>query len=213
MDISRWTCFVTANTNCDTALWNTQTGTHIATLDYAGHIFSLELLSDSQLASGNRDEPSLREPISESGRASSSYTDYDAVVMLGHIYFILYTQPDDVLLNGTAIGHKKKLCNRPVYRFKSAEDTSEGHLQDSVSVLMTPKRDLLEPQAIDQRMDDYNATEAQNNFAAALNPRDDCCIFTDINASILAAHIIPFRKQDEVSDYQLHIITIIILSC
>ena len=95
MDISRWTCFVTATTNCDTALWNTQTGTHIATLDYVGHIFSLELLSDSQLASGNRDEPSLREPISESGRASSSYTDYDAFVMLGHVHFILYTQPDD----------------------------------------------------------------------------------------------------------------------
>ena len=55
----------------------------------------------------------------------------------------------DVLLNGTAVGHEEKLCNRPVYRFKSAEDTSEGHLQDSVSVLMEPKQDLLEPQAID----------------------------------------------------------------
>ena len=62
-------------------------------------------------------------------------------------------------------------------------------------------------------MDDYKATEAQNNFAAVLNPRDDCCIFTDINASIVATHIIPFSKQDEVSDYQLLIITIIILSC
>ena len=70
-------------------------GNHIATLDYAGHIFSLELLSDSQLASGNRDEPSLREPISESGHASSSYTDYDAFVMLDHVHFILYTPPDD----------------------------------------------------------------------------------------------------------------------
>ena len=62
-------------------------------------------------------------------------------------------------------------------------------------------------------MDDYKATKAQNDFAAVLSPRDDCCIFTDIDASIVAAHIIPFRKQDEVSDYQLHIITIIILSC
>ena len=100
----------------------------------------------------------------------------------------------DVLLNGTAVGDEGKLCNRSLYRFKSAEDTSEGHLQDSVSVLMAPKQDLLEPQAIDQRMDDYNATEAQNNFAAALNPGDDCCIFMDIDASIGVAHIIPFSK-------------------
>ena len=55
-------------------------------------------------------------------------------------------------------------------------------------------------------MDDYKATEAQNNFAAALNPRDDCCIFTDIDASIVAAHIIPFSKQDEVSSYQLPVV-------
>ena len=55
-------------------------------------------------------------------------------------------------------------------------------------------------------MDNYNATEAQNNFAAALNPRDDCCIFTEIDASIVAANIIPFSKQDEVSSYQLHIV-------
>ena len=43
-------------------------------------------------------------------------------------------------------------------------------------------------------MDDYEATEAQNNFAAALNPRDDFCIFTGIDVSIVAAHIIPFSK-------------------
>ena len=59
------------------------------TLDYAGHIFSLEFLSDSQLASGNRDE------LSESGRASYSYTDYDAFVMFCHVHFILYTSPFD----------------------------------------------------------------------------------------------------------------------
>ena len=33
--------------------------------------------------------------ISASDHASSSYTDYDAFVMLGHVHFILYTQPDD----------------------------------------------------------------------------------------------------------------------
>ena len=55
-------------------------------------------------------------------------------------------------------------------------------------------------------MDNYKATETQNNFAGALNPRYDCCIFADIDASIVAAHIIPFSKQDEVSNYQLHII-------
>ena len=33
--------------------------------------------------------------IPESGRASSSYTDYDAFVMLDHAHFILYTAPDD----------------------------------------------------------------------------------------------------------------------
>ena len=84
-------CFATSDTHCDIALWNTQTGTHITTLDYAGHIFSLAFLSDSQLASGNRDE------LSESGRASYSYTDtdYDAFVMLCHVHFILYTSPVD----------------------------------------------------------------------------------------------------------------------
>ena len=85
-------------------------------------------------------------------------------------------------------------------------------LQDYVPVLMTPKQDLLEPQAIDQRMDDYNATEAQNNFAAALNPRDDCCIFTDIYASLLAVHIIPFSKQDDVSSRQLPMVSAYSLS-
>ena len=89
----------TAADNGDIALWDAQTGTHIATLEYAGGIYSLEFLADGQLASGN--EPSLWErvfiisAISKSGRASSSYTDYDAFVMLGHIHFILYTQPDD----------------------------------------------------------------------------------------------------------------------
>ena len=33
--------------------------------------------------------------ISESGRASSSYTDYDAFVMLDHVHFILYTLLED----------------------------------------------------------------------------------------------------------------------
>ena len=74
----------------DIALWDAQTGTHIETLEYAGGIYSLEFLADGQLASGN--EPSLWErvfiisAISKSGRASSSYTDYDAFVMLGHVH-------------------------------------------------------------------------------------------------------------------------------
>ena len=42
-------------------------------------------------------------------------------------------------------------------------------------------------------------TATRNNFAAALNPRDDCCVFTDIDASLVAAHIIPFNKQKESS--------------
>ena len=72
-----------------------QCGTHIMTLNYAGNIFSLAFLSNDQLASGNRDEPLFWEPISGSGRASSSYTDYNAFVMLDHVHFILYTPPDD----------------------------------------------------------------------------------------------------------------------
>ena len=55
-------------------------------------------------------------------------------------------------------------------------------------------------------MDNYKSTEAQNNFAAALKARDDCCISTDIDASIVAAHIIPFSKQDEVSSHQLSMV-------
>ena len=75
---------------------------------------------------------------------------------------------------------------------------------------MTPKQDLLRPQAIDAEVISAwitpKATEAQNNFAAALNPTDDCCIFTNIYASLLAVHIIPFSKQDEVSSRQLHMV-------
>ena len=54
-------CFATAADNGDIALWDAQTGTHIATLEYAGGIYSLEFLADGQLASGNRDEPSFWE--------------------------------------------------------------------------------------------------------------------------------------------------------
>ena len=87
-------CFATAADNGDIALWDAQIGTHIATLEYAGGIYSLEFLADGQLASGN--EPSLWErvfiisAISKSGRASSSYTDYDAFIMLGRVHL-----PDD----------------------------------------------------------------------------------------------------------------------
>ena len=54
----------TAADNGDIALWDAQTGTHIATLEYAGDIYSLVFLANGQLASGNRDnrdEPSLWE--------------------------------------------------------------------------------------------------------------------------------------------------------
>ena len=46
-------CFATAADGCEIALWDTQTGTHIATLEHAGGIRSLEFLPDGQLASGN----------------------------------------------------------------------------------------------------------------------------------------------------------------
>ena len=92
-------CFATAADNGDIALWDAQTGTHIATLKYAGGIYSLEFLADGQLASENRDEPSLRDhprvsimSISGSDHASSSYTDYDAFVILDHLHCILYTK-------------------------------------------------------------------------------------------------------------------------
>ena len=52
---------MTAADNRDIALWDAQTGTHIAILRYAGDIYSLEFLADGHLASGNRDEPSLRD--------------------------------------------------------------------------------------------------------------------------------------------------------
>ena len=45
--------------------------------------------------SGNVPRVFIMSAISESGHASSSYTDYDAFVMLCHVHFILYTQPDD----------------------------------------------------------------------------------------------------------------------
>ena len=46
-------CFATASKNCDIALWDSHTGTHITTLEHAGDIYSLEFLADGQLASGN----------------------------------------------------------------------------------------------------------------------------------------------------------------
>ena len=42
-------CFATAESHCDIALWDTQTGTHITTLEYSGGITSLEFLPDGQL--------------------------------------------------------------------------------------------------------------------------------------------------------------------
>ena len=54
-------CFAMAADNRDIALWDAQTGTHIATLKYAGGMYSLELLANGHLASGNRDESSLYE--------------------------------------------------------------------------------------------------------------------------------------------------------
>ena len=46
-------CFATAAANCDIALWDAQTGTHIMTLEHADVIYSLEFLHNGQLASGN----------------------------------------------------------------------------------------------------------------------------------------------------------------
>ena len=45
----------------------------------------------------------------------------------------------DALFDGTTVYDEEKLCNRSVYCFKSAEDTGERHLQDSATVLKTPK--------------------------------------------------------------------------
>ena len=73
---------------------------------------------------------------------------------------------------------------------------------------MAPKQDLLEPQATDAdvfivRTSSKATTSAtRNNFTAALKPRDDCCIFTDKDASMVAAHIIPFNNQEESSRQQ-----------
>ena len=109
----------------------------------------------------------------------------------------------DVFLDGTIVGDEEKLCIRSVYRFKSAEDTGERTLQDSVLVFMTPKQDLLESQALDADVlivwttSKATPTATRNNFAAGLKPRGACCTFTDIDASMVAAHIIPFNKQEE----------------
>ena len=47
---------------------------------------------------------------------------------------------DKILLpDSTTVGDEEKLCNRSFYRFKLAEDTSEGPLQDYAPVLMAPK--------------------------------------------------------------------------
>ena len=77
----------------------------------------------------------------------------------------------DILLDNTAVVDEEKLCNRPVYRFESAEDTSEGHLQDSVSVLMTPKQDLLEPQAMDAEViREWTTTKLQKHKIISQQP-------------------------------------------
>ena len=129
-------CFATAADNGDIALWDAQIGTHIATLEYAGGIYSLEFLADGQLASGN--EPSLWErvfiisAISKSGRASSSYTDYDAFVMLGRVHL-----PDDgpkfyLDLN---IHDFNRLCLKPIKYFKQLAWRVSGVLVD---ILLLP---------------------------------------------------------------------------
>ena len=46
-------CFATAAEQCDIALWDTDTGTHIMTLEHTGVIWSLEFLPDGHLVSGN----------------------------------------------------------------------------------------------------------------------------------------------------------------
>ena len=46
-------CFTTATVGCNIAQWDTDTGTHISTLEHAGEICSLEFLPNGQLASGD----------------------------------------------------------------------------------------------------------------------------------------------------------------
>ena len=45
--------FATAAEDCDIALWDSHTGTHITTVEQAGDIYSLEFLASGQLVSGN----------------------------------------------------------------------------------------------------------------------------------------------------------------
>ena len=129
-------CFATAARDCDIALWDTRTGTHIMTLEHAGGIYSLEFLADGQLASGN--EPSLWErvfiisAISKSGRASSSYTDYDAFVMLGRVHL-----PDDFpkFYLDLNIHDFSRLCLKPFKYFKQLAWRVSGVLGD---ILLLP---------------------------------------------------------------------------
>ena len=71
-------CFATADEDCDIALWDAQTGTHIMTLDHAGGIWSLEFLAHSQLASGNtRGEISVWDTVTGSRvRTVNAHSDW-----------------------------------------------------------------------------------------------------------------------------------------
>ena len=74
----------------------------------------------------------MREPISESGHASSSYTDYDAFVMLGCVHL-----PDDgpkfyLDLN---IHDFNRLCLKPIKYFKQLAWRVSGVLGD---ILLLP---------------------------------------------------------------------------
>ena len=112
----------------------------------------------------------------------------------------------DVLLDGTVVGDDRRLQNRSIYHFKSAEEIGECPSQISATILKLWKLDLLGPKAIDV---DAVATQASteeppsttlNSFTAALRARDKGrCVFTGVDEPIVGAHIIPFNKQDEVS--------------
>ena len=87
-------------------------------------------------------------------------------------------------------------------------------VQDSSTVLKTSKSDLLGPQAVDIEAVKARSsimvtpTATQVNFAATLAERDLRCIFTSGRA-VNSTHIIPFAKQDEVSNRRLFMVLFI----
>ena len=75
--------------------------------------------------------------ISASDHASSSYTDYDAFVMLDHVHFILYTLLEDShkLYLDLNIDGFNRLCLKPIKYFKQLAWRVSGVLGD---ILLLP---------------------------------------------------------------------------